>query len=88
MPVVIFGRAPQTPPDVAPQSQEEAMESISERVHDLESGMRLLFVSIGELRQANSDLRQANAEIHNWLWSCMRTFHNWLSSCMRTFPWH
>ena len=69
-------RAPMTPSSLL--QGEERINDLDERIHDLESGMRLAFQNLGELRQQQTAL-------HSWLEWFGRIRH-WMANCARAFP--
>ena len=67
-------RAPMTPNSPA----EQRINDLAERIHDLESGMRLAFQNLGELRSQQTALC-------SWVVWFGRIRH-WMANCARTFP--
>ena len=67
-------RTPMTPNSPA----EERMNELAERIHDLESGMRLAHRNIGALRSQQTAL-------YPWVVWFGRIRH-WMANCARTFP--
>jgi hypothetical protein len=66
----------------------------SERLHDVESGLRLAFATLSELRDANAQtaitlqgLTTQMASLQTWCGWWTR-LHQWMLRCARDFPWH
>jgi hypothetical protein len=81
-------RSPSTPPHVllaaADQQDVQAME---ERVHDLEAGMRLAFESVADLRRHLIEV-QGHINTMQIIIAWFGRVYAWMANSARHFPWN
>jgi hypothetical protein len=66
----------------------------SERLHDVEAGMKFMFETAGKLRgeladlsRDLADLRANHATMLTWT-AWFGRLHQWMTESLRNFPWH